>query len=261
MPQNFFVFCEARTGSYSLVSRLNSCSDIICHGEIFKKDRFEIPPRHRRASTYKTLEARNADPIGFIENLRGLNAFKHFGFKLFNQHLNLAPGMVAYLKAPEVRKVILYRDPREVYASILRVRSTGDWMLDKGQAPRSTAEVKVTYTPESFRSFAGYYNKFTVMTHLLAALPNSFVIHHHQINDPEALAALLAVLGSRADAARSSTEYERQYRGELRDGFTNWDAFDARLAAAPLLDGPPPSFTGAAGAEAARAGSRAAPRP
>jgi hypothetical protein len=251
LPQDFVLFCAARTGSYSLVSRLSSCSDIVCHGEIFKRDRIEVSRYHRLRSAFKTVQARNADPMGFIADLRAINPFRHFGFKLFSQHLSWAPGAVAYLKAPAVRKIVLYRDPREVYASSLRARSTGVWTLRQGRQPRRKLDVKVSYAPESFEPFVRRYNEFTVLAHLVAALPNSFVIHYDQINDLEVLQALLGFLGSRAEAGASSTEYEKQYKGDLRDSFENWEAFAARLAAGPApLEGPPPSHQAAVGARA-----------
>jgi hypothetical protein len=246
LPQDFVVFCEARTGSYSLVSRLGSCPDIVCHGEIFKRDRIEASRFHRMRSAFKTVQARNADPVGFIADLRAINPFRHFGFKLFSHHLNWAPGAVAYLTASAVRKVVLYRDPREVYASSLRARSTGVWTLRQGRQPRRKLDVKVSYAPESFDPFVRHYNEFTVLAHLVAALPNSFVIHYDQINDLGALAALFAFLGSRAEATASSTEFEKQYKGGLRDGFENWEAFAARLAEGPApIAGPLASYRAA----------------
>lgn len=247
MPSEFVVFCEARTGSYSLVSRLGSCPDVICHGEIFKRDRIEVPRFHRERLERRTVQARNADPMAFIAELRAINRFRHFGFKLFNHHLAWAPGAVAYLTSPEVKKIVLYRDPREVYASSLRARSTGVWTLRQGREPRKKLDVKVGYTPESFDAFLRHYDAFTVTARLIAAQPNSFVLHYDQINDLDALQALLDFLGSKARASDSSTDFEKQYKGRLEDGFENWDAFAERLAQDPgPLPGPAPSHRGAA---------------
>lgn len=57
LPGNFVVFCEARTGSYSLVSRLNFCREIVCHREIFKKSQVEVPDFHRRKLSVKDTRA------------------------------------------------------------------------------------------------------------------------------------------------------------------------------------------------------------
>ncbi len=243
MPNEFVVFCEARTGSYSLVSRLNSCPDIVCHGEIFKRDRIEAPPFHLGRLERKTVRARNAEPLEFIAELRAINRFKHVGFKLFNHHLTWAPAAVAYLTSPEVKKVVLYRDPPEVYASSLRARSTGVWTLRQGREPRRKLDVKVSYAPESFDAFLRHYNAFTVTARLLAALPNSFVLHYDQINDFGAIGALLAFLGSKARASDSSTDFEKQFEGRLEDGFANWAEFARRLSqTSQILSGPTPSY-------------------
>jgi hypothetical protein len=254
VPNDFVVFCEARTGSYSLVSRLSSCPDVICHGEIFKRARIEVPRFHLGRLERRTIQARNAEPMEFIAELRAINRFKHFGFKLFNHHLAWAPETVAYLTSSQVKKVVLYRDPREVYASSLRARTTGVWTLPQGRQPRRKLDVKVSYAPESFEAFLRHYNAFTVTARLVAAQPNSFVLHYDQINDLDALQALLDFLGSKTRASDSSTDFEKQFKGRLEDGFENWDAFAERLAQNPRpLPGPTPSHRGPVGPEEDRA--------
>ena len=136
MPNNFVVFCEARTGSYSLVSRFNSLDDIVCHGEVFKKERIEVSQFHKKQLVIDTIAKRNNNPIEFISSLRSINPKKHFGFKLLNHHLNWAPKIVDHLTNDETKKVILYRDPIQVYSSTLRTQKTGVWTL-KGEQRRS----------------------------------------------------------------------------------------------------------------------------
>ena len=41
-PANFLVVTLPRSGSYNLVSLLNSAPDIVCHGEVFKRDVVEL---------------------------------------------------------------------------------------------------------------------------------------------------------------------------------------------------------------------------
>ena len=54
-----------------------------------------------------------------------------------------------------------------------------------------------------------------LMSHLLAALPQTFVIDYTQINEPEALDALFKFLRSDARATDSSTAFRKQYAGRL----------------------------------------------
>ena len=124
MRTDFVVFCEARTGSYNLVSRLDSCADVVCHEEIFKEDRIEVSDFHARRLKNRKLEERNRRPAELIEELRRMNPFKSFGFKLMASHLSWAPGVMDYVLAPDTRRIVLYREPLEVYASILRARKT-----------------------------------------------------------------------------------------------------------------------------------------
>jgi hypothetical protein len=79
------------------------------------------------------------------------------------------------------------------------------------------------------------------MSHLLAALPQTFVIDYTQINEPETLDALFAFLGSVARATDSSTAFRKQYAGSLEEGFENWGAFqDFLRRTRPVLLAPPP---------------------
>ena len=218
MPQNFILFCEARTGSYSLMSRLNSCPDTICHGEIFKKNRIEIPKFHARRVSFKSTEARDRDPIGFIRELRSINPHKNFGFKFFHHHLGWAPEVVHYLKARSTRRIILYRNPLEVYASGLRAHATGIWTLRGGRsAAQEDLNRKITYSHKTFKTFAEHHNRFLVLANVLAQLPGSHVIHYDQINDPGAIDALLRFVGSEVPASKTQTEYSKQFRGRIAE--------------------------------------------
>jgi hypothetical protein len=241
LPSNFVVFCDARTGSYNLVSRLNSCRDIVCHGEIFKKNRIEVPDFHRRKLTVKDTRARDLDPVAFIRELRGINPARHFGFKLFSGHLAWAPGAVDYVLAPDTKRILLMRPPLETYASRLRARKTGVYVLSTKAAP-APANEPVRFTKESFEAFAKTYNKHVAICRMLAALPGSFVLTYDQTGEPAAMDALLGYLGSQARFAETSSEYRKQYDGSLQDAFANWDELVAALPRlTPLAEAPTPS--------------------
>jgi len=246
MPQNFILFCGPRMGSYSLMSRLNSCPDTICHGEVFKKNLIEISKFHASRVSYKNQAARDSDPIGFINELRSINRHKNFGFKFFHLHLSWAPDVVHYLKAPETRRVILYRNPLEAYASALRARATGIWTLREDRAaPQEDLNRKVTYSRKTLKIFADNYNRFLVLANVLAELPGSHVIHYDQINDPGAIDALLDFVGSKTPASKTQTAYRKQFTGSLEDSFANWDALQAAIGERyPFTKGPAASYDG-----------------
>ena len=206
MPNNFVVFCEARTGSYSLVSRLNSLDDIVCHGEVFKKERIEVSQFHKKQLIIDTIAKRNNNPIEFISSLRRINPKKHFGFKLLNHHLNWVPKIVDHLTNDETKKVLLYRDPIQVYSSTLRTQKTGVWTL-KGSSAAAGQEAapRVEYTEETFSNFLNHYNRFIVFVRILAKMCNSFTMYYDQINDMDAISAVLNFIGSQESSSRSAT--------------------------------------------------------
>lgn len=256
---DFVVFCDARTGSYNLTSLLNSADDIICHGEIFKKDQIEVSDFHRRKLGPRSPAGRNHAAPAFVAELRQINPFKHFGYKMFASHLTWAPGAVEYLTAKTTKRVILYRPGLEVYASGLRARATGVWTnRSDREVPGKVLDTRVEFTPESLETFCFHYNRYVSMCWMLAALPESFVIHYEQTNDPEVLDALLGFLGSKARAADLRSDYKKQYKGTLAEGFSNWGELEAALGdLLPLGQGPAPTVPSGARSVVAAADSGA----
>ena len=102
-----------------------------------------------------------------------------FGFK------NLPTAYRDRTRAPATRRIVLARAPLDTYASFLRMQATGVHKLQEGARARCRgAWAKVSFTPKSFRRFVADYNRFMTISHLLAAVPGSFVIDYTQINDP-----------------------------------------------------------------------------
>ena len=136
---------------------------------------------------------------------------------------------------------MLTRAPLETYASGLRMKATGVHSLREGDRPvPGTLDAKVRFTRRNFRRFHAGYNRFMLLARAIAALPGSFVIPYGQINDPGALDALFAFVGSSARAADSSTVVRKQYAGSLEDGFENWGALQDFLKhTQPVLLAPP----------------------
>jgi hypothetical protein len=203
----------------------------------------EVSNFHKNKLGSLSVEERNADPMGFIRTLRDINPYRHFGFKLFNHHLNWAPNIIDYLCDGDTRKIILYRDPLEVYSSDLRTKKTGVWVLkEDANVATLEADPKVEYTERTFADFVHHYNRFLIFARFLAASANSFVLYYDQVNDIEAMSALLNFIGSQADARRSSTEYKKQYLGTLGNSFQNWESLMDRMRNNPFVTAPPASY-------------------
>jgi hypothetical protein len=94
----------------ALPTQLDSAADVICHGEVFKKERIEVRPWHadRLGIEGGDVVQRESDPLGLLLKLRGLNLDTNFGFKAFPTHLTLRGGLYSdLLYSPKWRKIFL----------------------------------------------------------------------------------------------------------------------------------------------------------
>lgn len=214
------------------MSLLDSCNDIVCHGEIFKPGRIELRSWHKKHVDCQSPQDRDAQPLAFVQRLRSLNPYKHFGFKVFPGHIERVPQLTSILHGPAWKIVLLYRDPIATYASLLRAQQTNIWTFRPGRksVDREALDIPVTYTEDSLREFSNSYNRFLNRSREIGEKnPNTFVIRYEQINDATVLASLLSFLGSQHRGALSS-DYRKQFDGSLPDGFTNWHTLQDRLA-------------------------------
>ena len=151
---------------------------------------------------------------------------------------------------------MLTRAPLEIYASFLRMRATGVHKLGEGERPPSEAlAAKVRFSPKSFGRFAAGHNRFMTMSHLIAALPQSFVIDYAQINDEAALDALFGFVGSRA-RRRAPPPSASSTPAASRTASRTGGAAGLPEKKAPVLLAPPPPTHPLARAHSAGAPSR-----
>lgn len=98
MSTKFVIVGAPRTGSTLLVKTLNSLSGVCCHGELLGQhhvrgyeDGFDLiytSKQERESRMQRLLEARDNDPVGFIDRALGTNDVTT-GFKaLYNAFLN-----------------------------------------------------------------------------------------------------------------------------------------------------------------------------
>jgi len=230
-PPKFVIVTLPRSGSYNLVSLLNSAPDIVCHGEVFKRDLVELRPLHleKMGMKHEDVAARDAKPIGFLQRLRGLNARKIVGFKMFPEHATrVAPLSVQVLRNPGWRKIFLRRNPIESYASLLRAKQTNVWTVPaaaKAPPPQETLNARVTFSPKSFDEHLQFTDWFEEVRAGIEAVPDNPVltVDYEQIADRSALPELLRFLGSAGDADSLISDFDRQFTAALHEGFTNWD--------------------------------------
>jgi hypothetical protein len=227
----FAIVTLPRCGSYHLVSLLNSAPDIVCHGEVFKRDVVELQPRHleRMGVTPEDSAERDANPIAFLQRLRGLNARKVFGFKLFPEHASRVPQLGGQvLRNSGWRKIFLRRHPIESYASLLRARQTNVWTVRTTAAtPPSQDRLheRVTFAPQTFDAHMKLVGWFEELLSSVEAVPNNPVVtvDYADVVDRSALPWLLRYVGSEGVAESLTSDFERQYTAGLSEGFTNWE--------------------------------------
>jgi len=241
-PARFVIFCDVRSGSYALVSRLDSAEDIICHGEVFHHEHLDLRAAFEQQLGVISVQERNADKLAYIKRLQALSPYKHFGFKVLRDHFDQSPELADYVSDPSIKRIILWRDPIESYGSLLRSLKTNIWMV-KNPANFDAAALreKVMFSPESFSEFSKSYNQFIETSLALSKIGNSFVLRYDQINHPPVIAALLRFIGSEVRAEETSSRTYKQFPGSVRDGFANWSELRTHLWRDRFLAGPAPT--------------------
>src|SRR3982750_4340169 len=155
LPPKFVIVTLPRRGPDPLVALLGSAPDIVCHGEVFKRDTIELGAPHlaKLGLAPGDVGERDAKAGQFLKRLRAQNGRKVFGFKMFMEHATRVPALAEVLRDPGWRKVVLRRNPVESYASLLRAQRTGIWMLkteSAGAAPRERLDAPVTFDARSY---------------------------------------------------------------------------------------------------------------
>jgi LPS sulfotransferase NodH len=238
---NFVIVAQPRSGSYHLCSLLDSAADVICHGEVFKKEHIEISNWHAERLGIETndVEPRESDPYGFLLKLRNLNPEKLFGFKAFPTHLTLRGGLYnKVLFSPNWRKIFLMRNPLESYGSLLRAKATQVWALhsDGGLVDQTKLTAPVTFEKQSFeKHFETYIWYHWLKNEVTSPNPDaSFDIWYNDLGNMRQISELLSFIGSNAAADSLKSQRIKQFDRPLDQGFANWGEFETYLRDAGL---------------------------
>lgn len=234
MPPEFFILAFPRTGSYALTSLLDSAEDIICHGEVFKQSGLELRPwvRKKFGADFGPTE-RDENGPEFIRRLRRLSPQQIFGFKVFPEHLSRAKLRDRLLTSDNWRKIVLLRDPIEVYASLRRARATGVWVVAEGQSVSSDVlNTKVEFSEDTWTLFIDNYLRFIELGRQAS---NAMFIEYNDIGITPKLAEVLTFIGSKAPVDSLQASVKKQFTGTtLEDAFSNWETFAEHLSKHPL---------------------------
>ena len=229
----FLILTLPRSGSYHLVSLLDSAPDLICHGEIYKRERVELAPPLRAALGLGREDAARRDAMGaaFTRALEAAGQGKPVGFKAFPAHLRGLSHRRDMLFGPVRRRVILSRDPLAAHLSALRARATGRWVRKAGDPPDPPARIR--YDPRAFEKRLEDAARLDQLAARMARQAPGGVHHiaYESLGDRAALGALLRFLGSTADPAALTSDRVRQHAGLLEDGVENPAEMHAHLRA------------------------------
>ena len=228
----FLILTLPRSGSYHLVSLLDSAPDLTCHGEVYKRERIELAPPLRRRLGLAGAEVARRDAMGaaFPRALEALSPGRATGFKAFPQHLRGLPHRKALLFAPGRARVILTRDPLERHLSACRARASGVWVRKQDAPPPPVPRIR--FDPLAFLKDLEAARRLDRLAARMEAQAPGTVrrIDYAALSDPGALTELLRFLGSAAEGAALRSDRARQHVGRIDAGVENRAEMQAFLA-------------------------------
>lgn len=169
---NFVIACLARTGSYRLTDILNQQEGVVCHGEVFKKNRIEVEDKYLEKISIKRsdVQKRDAKPVSFIDNL--FDAVKEegnsaSGFKIFPGHNKEALDYCLTGKSFSV--IFLCRNPFQQYVSLKVAKDTGLWVKREGEKKEKEIH-PISFDRHEFvnrmNAIFTYYNKVRLLSNV-----------------------------------------------------------------------------------------------
>jgi len=186
---SFVVLAEMRTGSNLLETYLNEAAGVTCHAELFNPS-FVDRPRTGAVCGYD-LARREDDPLGLWAAVRAQGGL--VGFRLFSDH---DPRIRDHVLAdPTCAKVVLTRNPLDMYVSLKIAQATDQWRLHNVARHRSA---KVRFEAGEF---AGHLHRLQeaqrdILHRLQVSGQSAFYIHYDDLTDLGVVNGLLAWLGA-----------------------------------------------------------------
>jgi hypothetical protein len=222
----FVILTRPRSGSYHLVSLLGSAPDLVCYGEVYKRERVELPPPVRACLGLRPgdMAARDKAGAGLLSTLAALSPECAVGFKAFPSQLRGLTHRSALLFGPDWRRIVLRRNPLATYLSALRAHATGIWAVRAGETPPADAlRAPVRFDPAEFAQHLEGAARFDRLCDAIAAAAPDAVLRadYRDLNDPGALARALAFLGSAATPDTLRSDRLRQFPAPPEDGVEN----------------------------------------
>jgi hypothetical protein len=233
---SFVVLAEMRTGSNLLETYLNECPGVTCHAELFNPS-FIDHPKTETVCGYD-FAARERDPLGLLAAVRAQGGL--VGFRLFHDHDPRVRDHV--LADPACAKVVLTRNPLEMYVSRKVAAATDQWRL-YNVARRRTA--KVRFEGDEFAEAVQRWQdtQRLILNRLQVSGQSAFYIHYDDLNDLSVINGLLAWLGRPQGLRELPRNLKKQNPGPIEEMLENPQDLAAGLARIDRFDlGRTPNF-------------------
>lgn len=153
--KSFVIYCTARSGSYLLVEYLNCFPNIKCFGELFKTNSLELGYDKRK--TNFTVSTRDEKPLMFLKHTLNFYPRKSTGFKIFPVHNEKVVNTL--ISHSSFKKVVLKRNPIEVYLSLINARASGVWVQRKD----TDVIAKIKFVDADFESLKVKFDSYYAM--------------------------------------------------------------------------------------------------
>jgi LPS sulfotransferase NodH len=222
----FVVLAYPRTGSYLLVSLLQQFQGLRCYGEIFKRKALELPSEDIKAIG-ANLASRNAEPFVFLKQLFQLYPDQHCGFKFFPNHHADVLTWVTW--SNQINRVVILRNPFEMYVSFSRVSATGIWVDKHNKAKHRQPRIK--FQAESFdKMMRNILNAQKLFKTTAEKRPESTItITYDEIAALEPVRQLAAFLGAASQPTKLEVPLRKQTTERYSELFENFDELASHM--------------------------------
>lgn len=232
--ERFVIATQPRSGSYHLVSLLDSADDVRCYGEVFKKRYVELPGSHLRVlgMAKDDMELRDRDAGQFLDDLFRIEAKQVQGFKAFLEHLEPA-GLADPRSRPDWKYIYLMRNGVRSFVSGKRAESTGVYVMDRA----SNVAPETRYKPINIDT--DRLEKWLIWQKKLADRWSGYrtelgsdrihLLDYRDLGDAQKLDEVLGFLGSFAAAEDLSSDLKKQFDRPFWEGIENADDVRAFL--------------------------------
>jgi len=233
---SFVILAEMRTGSNLLETYLNEAPGVTCHAELFNPT-FIDHPRTEQVCGYD-LRRRDADPLGLLAAIRAEGGL--VGFRLFHDHDIRVRDAV--LDDPACAKIVLTRNPLEMYVSRRIAAATDQWRLFNVARHRSA---RVRFEVAEFAVFLQQLQdtQRLILNRLQTSGQTAFFIHYDDLGDLSVVNGLLSWLGVARGLAELPRHMKKQNPEPIEEKLENPQDLAPGLARIDRFDlGRTPNF-------------------